>query len=341
MQADPTFGTVLLCDQTGVILETLYNELDLVESDVLGKSFPQLVHISSFQKALSFMVELRSKGSIFDWELNLLLLDGKTKLTHCAGLALNDKLLIMVAWTHKEVHNLFDKMMYINNEQLNLLRESIKDRVELENVRPETESRHFDEFTKLNNEMLTLQRELTRKNIELEKLNAEVQHIAVTDGLTGLYNRRGFFELSNHEMERIKRFESTFSVIMIDIDHFKRVNDTYGHAVGDQVLKQVAARFHEQVRKVDILGRYGGEEFSILLPETKLAGARNLAERLRCCIADQPIETAKGFMNMTISVGLATLVNSAMTLEEILKQADDALYQAKESGRNRICVHGE
>ncbi|MGZ9236007.1 MAG: GGDEF domain-containing protein, partial [Anaerolineales bacterium] len=216
-----------------------------------------------------------------------------------------------------------------------------KDQVELERVQPERESRHYDELTKLNNELVTLQRDLIRKNIELERLNAEVQRLAITDSLTGLYNRRGFFELSHREVERAKRFDHFFSIIILDIDHFKEINDTHGHETGDLVLEKVARRLGAQLRKVDILGRYGGEEFALLLPETSGTGARVVAERLRGCITAEPIETSQGSLNVTISLGLAALTVNTMTLEDLLRRADQALYKAKESGRNCVCVYDE
>ncbi len=330
----------MLCDQTGVVLKVLHNELDLPAAEVMGKPFPQIVNMSSLHKALSFLVELRARGSIFGWEMDLPI-GGQMQLVHCAGLALEDKLIIMAARTHQDVNHLFDEMMRINNEQVNRLREVTKEQVQQTRAQPERDNRYYDELTKLNNESVNLQRELIRKNLELEKLYADVQKLAITDGLTGLYNRRGFFELSQREVERAKRFGHAFSVIILDIDHFKGFNDSYGHETGDQVLEKLAGRLSAQLRKVDILGRYGGEEFSLLLPETNAAGARQVAERLRRCIAEEPIETSQGFLNVTISVGLAVLQDNARTMEELLKYADQALYQAKETGRNRVCVSGE
>jgi len=341
MQPDlSTFGVALLCDQTGTVLKVLYNEFGLSEADMLGKSFPQLVDISSLHKALSFLVELRTNGSLMGWELNVHL-NGKMVLAHCAGLVFEDQLLIMAARTQTDIHHLFNEMMRMNNEQMNLLRQITKDQIQTVRTQPEYDNKHYDDLTRLNNELVTLQRELTRKNIELERLNAEVQRLAITDSLTGLYNRRGFFELSQREVERAKRFGRPFSVIMLDIDHFKSINDTYGHEAGDQVLEKVTARLRDKLRTVDIVGRYGGEEFSILLPESEPAGALEAGERLRRCIADELIETSQGILKVTISLGLTTLTDNSKTLEELLKFADQALYQAKEAGRNRVCAYGE
>jgi len=130
--------------------------------------------------------------------------------------------------------------------------------------------------------------------------------LAITDELTGLLNRRAFFDRARREFDRAKRYKKPLAAIMIDLDHFKQVNDTYSHAVGDQVLTEVALRIRETVRTLDIVGRYGGEEISIVAPETSLKGALQLAERLRCNIGTVPIETSAGFLHVTVSVGVAT-----------------------------------
>jgi diguanylate cyclase (GGDEF)-like protein len=195
----------------------------------------------------------------------------------------------------------------------------------------------YDEFSRLNNELVTLQRDLAKKNAELERLYGEVQRLAITDTLTGLYNRRGFFEIGNREIARSKRFGHPLTAIMFDVDHFKNFNDTYGHAIGDRVLEEIAACCGRQLRKVDILGRYGGEEFSVLLPETSLTDARTIAERLRHA-ADKPIDVGQATLTVTISLGVAALQDNTADLYELLQGADRALYKAKELGRNCICI---
>jgi diguanylate cyclase (GGDEF)-like protein len=182
--------------------------------------------------------------------------------------------------------------------------------------------------------------QLYRKNCELERLYSEVQKLAIMDELTQLYNRRGFLELGRREVDRARRSGTPLSAIMFDLDHFKRINDTAGHAMGDKVLEEVALRCCRELRKVDIFGRYGGEEFSVLLPETDVASARLVAERLRHS-ALEPISGESGAVSVTMSLGLAVLKGNATGLEELLKSADQALYRAKESGRNRVCVDEE
>jgi diguanylate cyclase (GGDEF)-like protein len=177
--------------------------------------------------------------------------------------------------------------------------------------------------------------------LENARLFEEVQRLAITDGLTCTYNRRHFFELAERELERARRYGHAVSAIMLDIDHFKQVNDTYGHAIGDQVLRTVVKRCCENTRSVDILGRYGGEEFAIILPTTDLPTAHTVAERLRRCIADTPIPTEQGDLTITISLGVASSVQCDGHDEDVaflLNRADAAMYAAKQAGRNRVAV---
>jgi len=334
------FGIALICNSDGVIQQVLHNDLGIAESQILGKPFPLFVAGTSFQKALTFLVELKAKQTIFDWELDVPIGD-QFVLAHCAGVVMKDSLLILAAETRSAVHNLFEGMMRINNEQTNLLRTISKEQAELWRTPPEREIGMYEDLSSLNNELVTLQRELARKNFELERLNTEVKKLAVIDELTQVYNRRGFFEMGYREVERAKRFGKPLSAILFDIDRFKQLNDTYGHALGDLVLAQVATRCAQQVRKVDILGRYGGEEFSILLSQTEIAFAREVAERVRRAIGDEPIRTEHGELTVTVSIGVALLNERTTGLEELLEYADQALYKAKESGRNQVCVYGE
>lgn len=169
-------------------------------------------------------------------------------------------------------------------------------------------------------------------------LHEQVQRQAITDALTGLYNRRGFFELGRREIERARRFGRPLAAIMLDIDYFKQVNDTHSHAIGDQVLQDLARRLAKRLREIDILGRYGGEEFVILLPENDLFSASNVAERLRAAIGEAPLQTDIGPLPLTASLGVTRLTPETRDLAELIHQADLALYRAKQAGRNRVEV---
>jgi diguanylate cyclase (GGDEF)-like protein/PAS domain S-box-containing protein len=172
---------------------------------------------------------------------------------------------------------------------------------------------------------------------ERKQMEAELQKLAAFDALTGCLNRRHFFDLAAKEFERTLRYQKNLSLIMLDIDHFKQVNDTHGHAVGDQILKMMGTQIRAEVRGEDLVGRYGGEEFVLLLVETNLDTALIAAERLRSSVEKLSVNGGSGPVSITISVGVSSL-REETDMELLLKAADDALYAAKVSGRNRVCA---
>jgi diguanylate cyclase (GGDEF)-like protein len=174
--------------------------------------------------------------------------------------------------------------------------------------------------------------------VENAQLHAEMQRQAITDALTGLFNLRGLHEFGRREIERARRFHRPLAGILLDIDHFKRVNDTYSHAIGNQILCGLANRLHEQVRDIDIAARYGGEEFVILLPETDLRAAQKVAERLRKEVADRPFPTDCGPLAITISLGVVAFSGDIPDLNTLLDRADATMYAAKHAGRNQVCT---
>ena len=183
---------------------------------------------------------------------------------------------------------------------------------------------------------LLLFRNLKERETALRDALEEVQRLAITDSLTGLHNRRHLLELARHELQRARRYRLPMSVFMLDIDEFKRVNDTYGHAIGDQVLQGVAECCRQELRGVDVLGRYGGDEFAAVLSETGLPAACQVAERLRKSIAQRALDTKAGQVTVTVSLGVAVLDDEHLAPETLLDHADQALYVAKQSGRNRV-----
>lgn len=172
---------------------------------------------------------------------------------------------------------------------------------------------------------------------ELRRQQQHIQKLADEDQLTGLYTRREFENRYREEFERTERYGTKLSVVMIDLDHFKEINDTYGHPVGDEVLETMGTLIDEKTRSSDVCGRYGGEEFALVLPETPLKGARITSERLRKVLAEQTFETEDGEeFTVTCSIGIAEYSPSFDDPEVLLEQADDALYEAKETGRNQV-----
>ncbi|MBE9475170.1 MAG: diguanylate cyclase [Chloroflexi bacterium] len=172
--------------------------------------------------------------------------------------------------------------------------------------------------------------------IENARLMEKIQQIAITDDLTGLYNRRGLYEVGRLEIERTLRYEMPLAAIVMDIDHFKRVNDQHSHAIGDQVLRSFAKCVQENTRELDVVGRIGGEEFVILLPGSNHKSAQRTAARLQKLIANNVTHTSAGEIKITVSQGVAILDDSMQDLNDLVKAADRALYRAKETGRNRV-----
>jgi diguanylate cyclase (GGDEF)-like protein len=175
-------------------------------------------------------------------------------------------------------------------------------------------------------------------SLERARLFQEVQNLALTDPLTGLQNRRSLFELGRIEFARAQRMDRPFSCMMLDLDHFKKVNDTYGHPTGDLVLQEFAKRSAKSVREIDLVGRYGGEELVILLPETNKDTAVMVAERVRASIAAKPIHTPNVDVNITVSIGVAAMDQNTTQLETLIARADQAVYIAKHRGRNCVAT---
>ena len=175
----------------------------------------------------------------------------------------------------------------------------------------------------------------TRKR--LRERNTILREMAILDELTGLNNRRFFERRMEYELERVQRYQLPLGLILFDIDHFKRVNDTYGHPVGDEVLRSLSAIARRALRRVDTLSRIGGEEFAVLMPNTTPAGALHVAERLRASAEAQRLETGAAVVQWTISLGVVAVEGGWGGGRDLLfRLADDALYEAKEGGRNRV-----
>jgi len=174
--------------------------------------------------------------------------------------------------------------------------------------------------------------------IVVMRLVNRLQHLSQHDSLTGLLNRRAVEQCLAREAHRLQRFNEPFSVLLVDIDHFKRINDLLGHAAGDEVLRQVSTALAEQAREVDRVARYGGEEFCVLLPHTEHDGAMQAAERLRAAVQARVITWHGDTLGVTISTGVACATHPDEAMDVLLRRADEALYRAKAQGRNRVEV---
>jgi len=177
---------------------------------------------------------------------------------------------------------------------------------------------------------------LKQRESELKQSKKELEILASTDPLTQLPNRRHLLERAHNEMARYKRKQLAFSLMMIDLDFFKQVNDNFGHDAGDSVLVAFASISKTLVRDYELVARFGGEEFVVLLPETELEAAKFVAERIRQALENLEITHAEHRLKVTASIGLTTVINKDLSIEDTLKRADEAVYLAKENGRNRV-----
>jgi two-component system, cell cycle response regulator len=178
---------------------------------------------------------------------------------------------------------------------------------------------------------------LTGEDVE-SQYHEEIYRMTIMDGLVQIYNKRYLYEALEREMIRARRHERELCVAMIDIDHFKRVNDQFGHLAGDFCLKELANVVQSRIRRDEVFARYGGEEFSLVLPETVLAGAHQLCETLRERVSEHRFVFQGEHIPVTISIGAALLSENDRSANELIKRADEKLYEAKRGGRNRVCV---
>lgn len=186
---------------------------------------------------------------------------------------------------------------------------------------------------------ITVHVKLRQLQIKLQEANAKLERLTRTDPLTQVENRRHFDTMLEEEFLRARRYERPLSLCMLDLDHFKRLNDAHGHQAGDAALVAVADRCKRSLRRCDTVARYGGEEFALILPETPAEGARLAVDRLRESIANEPIHHGQTVLHVTASIGVATFPHELVTKpQELLALADAALYDAKRLGRNRVTL---
>ncbi|MFA5336849.1 MAG: GGDEF domain-containing protein [Candidatus Omnitrophota bacterium] len=243
---------------------------------------------------------------------------------------------------------------FLNKKELfKVFSEEIKYLGEVEAVefsRPEDESKYLqfvfgDEvnslYIKTESKKIIGHQDLLRKLLELciERINLydRFQQLSIYDTLTETYNRRYFVMRFIEEFERAQKFSLKLSFIMIDVDNFKKINDTYGHLVGDAVLKEIAKIIKQNIREIDSLARFGGEEFSLILPETDKMSAIVVGERIRSKVSQQIIKAFDEMLSATISVGVSSFPQNTLYSDVLMETADKALYQAKISGRNKVC----
>jgi diguanylate cyclase (GGDEF)-like protein len=173
---------------------------------------------------------------------------------------------------------------------------------------------------------------LETAKLQLAGKNQELQFLASRDPLTNCYNRRSLYEYLDIEYEKVEKYGPELSCIMVDIDHFKNINDSYGHGAGDEIIKLMAETLNEEIREKDVVGRYGGEEFCILLPNTPINQARKIAERCRTQLSHKDYKQ----IQVTASFGVSSTKTPSKNGAELIQKADEALYYSKENGRNKV-----
>ncbi len=229
----------------------------------------------------------------------------------------------------------------LKGDLLFLTLRDLREKVELERRWENTKKELTEKIQERNQYARELQalKDLYKERLkEIEKMREEALLLSYIDDLTGIYNHRFFIQQLTLEVERQKRYAQPLSLLMIDIDHFKHYNDTNGHLAGDQVLKAIALLIQHGVRQTDIVARYGGEEFAAILINARKEKAFEIAERIRRSVAETcfPNEKAQPGRDLTISIGVATFSPPLLTLTDLIREADHALYQAKKKGRNRV-----
>jgi diguanylate cyclase (GGDEF)-like protein len=193
-------------------------------------------------------------------------------------------------------------------------------------------------FTRVETDILSFVSAQVAMAIDRKRAEEAIRQLATTDSLTGLYNRHHFFELAHREFKRARRYAHPLSLIMLDLDNLKPTNDTEGHMAGDCLIQGVARECLNWLRRTDLLGRYGGDEFVALLPETELWAAQQVVERLREVVAQKPYAYEGRELRTSISAGVAALDVECATMEALLSRADKALIAAKQSGKNKISL---
>lgn len=331
-------GVAFTCNPHGIINDVLMDGMG-VRSLAGGQFIGRIVDPASRIKVLNFIADLRAKGIAVRWEVNILVED-HTETIQLSGVSHKNRLMILGSRDVIDSLRMCDGLIQTDPEPAALLRSAIQSYLESHESESLEQLSIYDQISRLNNELINLQRDLMKKNSELERLNRTIQMLASTDMLTGQNNRMGFFDKGEQQVVQAMRYHHPLTALMFDVDEFKAINDTYGHSVGDKVLTELAARCHSVLRKVDILGRYGGDEFAILLPETPPAGARVVAERIGQAVS-QPMQVMNQTLTVTISIGIAELDLKNGDLETLLQHADRALYAAKNAGRNCIFVDNE
>ncbi|MBN2046398.1 MAG: GGDEF domain-containing protein [Anaerolineaceae bacterium] len=326
-------GIALICGLQGVIQAVLLNEPCIGEL-APNQSIEGIAAVGSRVKVLDFIREAQNNGMALYWTINVVCGES-VEMIYLSAVRQDDVLMVVGSSERSQQIDLCHEFIQWDIPSGLVLRDALLMRRAEDDEQDQEDGFLYDQISRLNNELVNLQRDLAKKNAELVRLNEQIKNQAARDYLTGLYNRRGFAELAQQQIDQSKRYHRPLSVMLFDIDLFKQINDQYGHLAGDAVLMELAARCARQLRAPDVFSRFGGDEFSILLPETTLSEAVVVANRIRQSVI-QPFKIDGTLLNVSISIGIAALIPAYESVESLLRAADQVLYRAKEAGRNRI-----
>jgi len=306
------------CNWDGKIEEILHSTLGN-SFFVEGKPLSLMFHKDSQDKIDNFCQAIKKNKFTYGWDLNLEI-DGTILNMILSGAIVENDILIALTEKDSSISKYYEEMLKLNNQQTNKIRELQQKLITFENDL----ANQFDEITKLNNDLINTKRLLEQKNATLERLNSELERISITDELTGLYNRRHFFDTIEKEINRAKRMDYSITLLSIDINNFKKVNDTLGHLTGDKLLKTLAKIIKENVRDgLDIPFRFGGDEFTLLLSDCQKEQSLIIANRINN-------QFKKHTDIASLAYGAEELDLNNPNIEYVLQEADKKMYEHKE-----------
>ncbi len=311
------------CDWNTTIKNIIHSTLDS-KLIYVGKPLYTVFHKNSQKKVLNFCKDIKKNNFSYGWDLNI---EQNNEIVNMilSGAIIDNKILIALTEKDTSISKYYEEMLRVNNQQINQIRVLQQKLASFE----DNLATQFDEISKLNNELINTKRLLEQKNASLEQLNNRLERISTTDELTKLYNRRYFFDNIKSEISRAKRMNYTVTLLSIDINNFKRVNDTLGHLAGDKLLKKLACIIQEKIRDgLDIPFRFGGDEFLILLSDCNKDQALIIAKRI-----DSQFKSHTEIASLAYGVKELDLDNP--NIENLLLEADKNMYKHKEKIKKR------
>lgn len=327
-------GISLLCNDLGEIEQIVHDDIGIPALENTrpgGTIFFRLVDRSSLDKARAFMTDLRISRKIVNQVLVLKTNDG-TATIHFSGAKAGHHFLIVGAKNVEDREKLYAEMLASVNQQKEQAQNNIKQHPE----EARAEQKHLRDLEHLTSELSSARQELTRKNHELEKASDDIYALAITDSLTGVYNRRHFIGRLKEELRAADRYKRSPAFMLVDIDHFSEINEKYGYQTGDEILKSMGEITLALLRKVDIVGRIDGDEFAALLLEITHENSLRIARRLQKKLSDIAIEVKGNSFQLTVSIALIYLSDGKAVPDKLIRQAEKLLEKAKQVGGNQV-----